>query len=161
MEAEQSGKRVLTETAPGPMLAKRNEPKPREQPMKHRQAAHPKGKSLHKQPIPTVTRVGNIIFSSALSGQDLMTGEMPKEAEKQIANAFANVKASVEEVGGAVGDIGKMTVFLADRNMREIVNKYWLAMFPDEHDRPVRHTIGGPLAGDAIIQIEFIAVVEK
>jgi len=129
--------------------------------MKHRVAAHPKGKSLHKQPIPTVTRVGNMIFCSAISGMDLETGEMPKDAEKQIANAFANVKASVEEVGGTTSDIGKMTVFLADRNMREIVNKYWLAMFPDQHDMPVRHTIGGPLAGDFIIQIEFIGVVEK
>ncbi len=129
--------------------------------MTHRVAGHPKGKSLHKQPIPTVARVGNIIFSSAISGMDLNTGDWPKDAEQQIANAFANVKASVEEVGGTVGDIGKMTVFLADRNMRDIVNKYWLAMFPDEHNRPVRHTIGGPLGGDFVIQIEFIAVVEK
>jgi len=30
--------------------------------MAHRISAHPKGKSLHKQPIPTVTRVGNMIF---------------------------------------------------------------------------------------------------
>jgi 2-iminobutanoate/2-iminopropanoate deaminase len=129
--------------------------------MKHRHGAHPKGKSLHSQPFPTVTRVGNMIFSSALSGTDLATGQAPKEPEKQIENAFINVKACVEEVGGTVGDIGKMVVYLADRNMREIVNKYWVAMFPDEHDRPVRHTIGGPLPGEFIIQIEFIAVTEK
>jgi 2-iminobutanoate/2-iminopropanoate deaminase len=129
--------------------------------VKHRQAAHPKGKSLHKQPIPTVARVGNMIFSSAISGMDIVTGEVPKDPEKQIENAFANAKASVEAVGGTVGDIGKMTVFLADRNMRDVLNKYWLAMFPDEHGRPVRHVIGGPLAGDFIVQIEFVAVAQK
>ena len=129
--------------------------------MKRRQSGHPKGKSLHKQPIPTVTRVGNIIFSSAISGMDLASGDTPSDPEQQIANAFANVKASVEEVGGTVGDIGKMTVFLADRKMRDIVNMHWLAMFPDEHDRPVRHTLGAPGAADFIIQIEFIAVVGK
>jgi len=133
----------------------------REPAMKHRQGAHPKGKPMHKQPFPTVTRVGNMIFSSALSGTDLATGELPKDAEKQIEHAFANVKACVEEVGGTVGDIGKMVVYLADRNMREVVNKYWVAMFPDEHDRPVRHTIGGDLPGGFIIQIEFIAVTQK
>jgi enamine deaminase RidA (YjgF/YER057c/UK114 family) len=133
----------------------------RETAMKHRQGAHPKGKPMHKQPFPTVTRVGNMIFSSALSGTDLSTGELPKDAEKQIEHAFANVKACVEEVGGTVGDIGKMVVYLADRNMREVVNKYWIAMFPDEHDRPVRHTIGGELPGGFIIQIEFIAVAQK
>jgi hypothetical protein len=41
------------------------------------------------------------------------------------------------------------------------VNKYWLAMFPDEHDRPVRHVIGGPLAGEFIVQIEFVAVTQN
>src|SRR5262249_9192026 len=88
----------------------------RETAMQHRQGAHPKGKPMHKQPFPTVTRVGNMIFSSALSGTDLATGELPKDAEKQIEHAFANVKACVEEVGGTVGDIGKMVVYLADRN---------------------------------------------
>jgi len=86
---------------------------------------------------------------------------VPADPETQIANAFANVKASLEAVGGTTGDIGKMTVFLADRNMRDLVNKPWLAMFPNEHDRPVRHTIGGPLGGNFIIQIEFVAVVEN
>src|ERR1700749_403003 len=112
----------------------------RETEMQHRQGAHPKGNPMHKQPFPTVPRGGKVIFSSALSGTNWDTGELQKEAEKQIEHAFANVKACVEEVGGTVGDIGKMVVYLADRNMREVVNKYWGEMFPDEHDRPVRHT---------------------
>ena len=129
--------------------------------MSRRRSAHPPGKPMHKQPIPTVARVGNMIFSSAISGTDLKTGEVPSDPEAQIRNAFANMKASVEAVGGTVADIGKLEVLLKDRNMRDIVNKYWLEMFPDEHDRPVRHTGGAPGAADFVIQLEFIAVVEK
>ena len=127
--------------------------------MSQRRSAHPPGKPMHKQPIPTVTRVGNMIFSAAISGMDLKTGETPQDPEQQIRLAFENMKASVEVVGGTVGDIAKLTVFLKDRSMRDMVNKYWLFMFPDEHDRPVRHTAGAPGAADFIIQLEFIAVL--
>jgi hypothetical protein len=32
-------------------------------------------------------------------------------------------------------------------------------VFPDAHDRPVRHTVGGPLPGNYVIQLEFVAVL--
>jgi enamine deaminase RidA (YjgF/YER057c/UK114 family) len=127
--------------------------------MAKRRSDHPAGKPLHQQPIPSVCRVGNMIFSGAISGIDRTTGELPPDAETQIANAFDNLKACVEVAGGTLGDIGKLTVFLADRDQRTIVNKHWLALFPDEHDRPARHTVGGALPGGYVIQMEFVAVV--
>lgn len=129
--------------------------------MARRRSANPPGKPLHRQPIPTVVRIDNMIFSGAISGMDRTTGETPKDLDTEIANAFANVKASIEQVGGTMDDIAKLTVFMTDRNQRDIVNKHWLKAFPDENDRPVRHTIGGPLGGDFRIQLEFVAVVRS
>jgi enamine deaminase RidA (YjgF/YER057c/UK114 family) len=127
--------------------------------MGKRKSACPPGKPLHKQPIPTVVRSGNMIFSSAISGMDLATGEVPGDPEKQIGHAFHNMKAAVETVGGKVDDIVKVTVAIQDRKLRDIVNRYWLEMFPDENDRPVRHSISGPEGGGGLIQLEFVAVV--
>ena len=128
--------------------------------MAARQSFHPPGKPMHaKQPIPAATRVGNVIFSSAISGMDRSTGQTPADAETQIRNAFENVKATVEAAGASIEAIGKVVVFLRDRDTREIVNKYWVAMFPDDHSRPVRHTVGAPANPDFAIQLEFIAVV--
>jgi len=42
---------------------------------------------------------------------------------------------------GTPDDIIKMTVWITDRSLREIMNRHWVAMFPDPHSRPARHTL--------------------
>lgn len=113
----------------------------------------------HPQPFPTAVRVGNMIFSSAVGGHDPVTREAADGKEAQIAQAFANVRKIVETGGGTVGDIGKIVVYLKDKKDRDLVNAEWVKMFPDENDRPVRHTVSAELPGKLIIQLEFIAVV--
>lgn len=114
---------------------------------------------LHNQPFPAAVRIGNMIYSSAISGMDKETNKVPDDPQAQIRNAFANVATIVAAGGGTTGDIAKMQVFLADRDMRPMVNEEWVKMFPNEDDRPVRHTIGGPLPANYIIQLEFVAVI--
>ncbi len=113
----------------------------------------------HAQPFPTAVRLGNMIFSSAVGGHDPKTQEVPEGKEAQIAQAFANMRTIVEAGGGTTGDIGKVVVYLRDRKDRDIVNVEWIKMFPEEGDRPVRHTVGADLSGKRVIQLEFIAVV--
>ena len=113
----------------------------------------------HPQPFPTAVRVGNVIFSSALSGKDAVSGETSDDLETQVAQAFTNMRRVVEEGGGSPGDIGKVVVYLKDRKHRDVVNQEWIKMFPQESDRPVRHTIASDLGGKMQIQLEFIAVV--
>lgn len=113
---------------------------------------------LHAQPFPAAVRLGPFIFSSAISGMDAATQKVPDDARAQIRNAFANMEAIVEAGGGSTGDIAKVQVFLADRELRPMVNEEWIVMFPEEGDRPVRHTIGGPLPSNYIIQLEFTAI---
>ncbi len=113
----------------------------------------------HPQPFPTAVRVGNMIFSSAVGGHDPKTRKAPEGKEAQIAQAFANVRAIVEQGGGTVGDIAKVVVYLKDKGDRELVNPEWVKMFPDEQDRPVRHTVSADLPGSLVIQLEFIAVI--
>jgi len=117
------------------------------------------GVRLHRQPFPAAVRKGNMIFSSAVPGMDRATGKVPDDARTQIRNAFDNVMTLVENAGATLEDIVKVQVFLKDRDMRPMVNELWETLFPDEHSRPVRHTIGGPLPDNFVIQIEFVAVV--
>lgn len=115
----------------------------------------------HTNPIPTAVRIGNMVFSSALFGQDPETHELPDDPAAQVANAFRAVRRVMEEAGGSVSDIGKMTVYLRDMQIRQAVNTEWLKMFPDDDDRPVRHAVPMSGAGNALIQIEIIAVLES
>jgi 2-iminobutanoate/2-iminopropanoate deaminase len=113
----------------------------------------------HKNPIPAATRIGNLVFSSAVGGEDPGTRELPDDPETQIANTFLTIRAIMREAGGTVDDIGKMSVYLADKSNRKRVNPHWLAMFPDEDSRPVRHTTEKKLPPGRHIQVEFIAVL--
>lgn len=120
-----------------------------------------KGKGIpsHPQPFPTAIRIGNMVFSSAIGGHDPETRQPPKEKEAQITQAFVNMRAIVETAGGTVDDIGKVVVYLRDKGDRDLVNAEWTRMFPDDDDRPVRHTVTSDLPGRLFIQLEFVAVL--
>jgi 2-iminobutanoate/2-iminopropanoate deaminase len=125
--------------------------------MSRRQSIHIKG-FTHLNPIPNATRTGNILMSGVIVGFDPGTRNMPAALDKQLANMFAHVKEIVETAGGTTDDIIKMTVWLKEPSKRDELNKVWVAMFPDEHTRPSRHTL--PLIGDsnALAQCDVTAV---
>lgn len=115
--------------------------------------------SKHGNPIPTGTRVGNMLFSSGIMGADPATGVLPKEADAQVSFAFRNMDSLLAAAGASLGDVGKVTVFVTDPSTRALINREWLARFPDAHDRPARHTIVKELAGGMLVQLEIIAVI--
>lgn len=112
----------------------------------------------HRNPIPVAVKIGNMVFSGAVAGTD-EHGLTPAEPEAQIAQAFRNIQRIVEAAGGTVADIAKVDVVLRDMAHREYVNRAWLTLFPDEHDRPARHTTRADLPGDLLIQLEVTAVL--
>ena len=61
--------------------------------------------------------------------------------------------------GGTPEDIVKCTVFVQDRAIRPVVNKYWVEMFPDAASRPARHTLPTELQGGTQLQLEIMAVL--
>jgi 2-iminobutanoate/2-iminopropanoate deaminase len=126
--------------------------------MAQRKSIHIKGME-HGAPIPNGAVLGNIVFSSAISGKDAATGVLSPDPDEQAAAMFRNLRLFMERAGGSPADIGHMTVFLKDEKYRESVNKAWLKMFPDEHDRPARHAIKAELRGEILFQIEVIAVL--
>ncbi|HZD39542.1 MAG TPA: RidA family protein [Terriglobales bacterium] len=113
----------------------------------------------HSAPIPNGVVIGNMIFSSAISGKDVETGALSPDADEQAQTMFRNLRLFVEKAGGTPEQIAHMTVFLREEKYRDSVNKAWLKMFPDEHDRPARHAVKAELRGDVLFQIEIVAVL--
>jgi len=58
----------------------------------------------HNAPIPTGARVGNVICTSAISGKDAATGELPPGADAQAAHAFRNLASVLSAGGGSVAE---------------------------------------------------------
>jgi 2-iminobutanoate/2-iminopropanoate deaminase len=116
----------------------------------------------HENPIPAATRIGPLIMSSGIFPRDPATGQPPDGLEEQCAMLFANIRRVVECAGGTTDDIVKITVWAKDRKTKAFVNKEWLAMFPDPHSRPARHTlVYNELPGNMLIQCDLTAYVER
>lgn len=112
----------------------------------------------HKNPIPHVSRTGNMIFSGGIIGYD-SDGNIPETLEEQTKCAFANMRKMVEGSGATLEDVAHVTVFLKTRANREPVNREWVALFPDEHSMPARHAVKSDLDDPMQIQLEFVAVL--
>jgi len=113
----------------------------------------------HGAPIPNGVVMGNLVFSSAVSGKDAKTGVLSSDADEQAEAMFRNLSLFMENAGGTPENIAYMKVYLKEEKYRDSVNKAWLKMFPDEHDRPARHAVKAELRGEVLFQIEVIAVL--
>ena len=126
--------------------------------MAKRKSFHIKGME-HGAPIPNGAAIGNMVFSSAISGKDAKTGVLSPDPDEQAAAMFRNLSLFMETAGGSPANIAYMKVYLKEEKLRDSINKAWIKMFPDEHDRPARHALKADLRGEVLFQIEVIAVL--
>ena len=112
----------------------------------------------HTNPIPAASRVGPLVVSSIIPARDPGTEHIPEEPEAQVANLFAHVGAMLDAAGAGWGDVVKMTFYVPDLALREVINGPWAARYPDPASRPARHT---QLAagGAGTISCDFLAYV--
>ena len=114
----------------------------------------------HTNPIPGACRIGPFFITSGVSGKDPKTNAFPDGIEAQCVQMFANLRALLDAGGARPEDVIKLTVWLKDKALRPHLNKQWLAMFPDAHSRPARHTFAGPdLDPPMLVQCEAMAVI--
>ena len=114
----------------------------------------------HDAPIPMGVRVGNMVFSSGIAGKDPADGSLPPDPARQAELMFLNVRTLLERAGATLDDVAHLTVWVKDNAYREHLNREWLEAFPDEDDRPARHTLVSDLRGGMLIQCELVAVLE-
>jgi len=124
-----------------------------------RQSFNIPGANHGTTPIPSATRVGNMLFSSGLMGADPLTGELSADAQAQVKQAFLNLDAVLNTAGSCLGDVAHLTVSLVDISIRDHVNREWLQRFPDPNSRPARHTNVKDLRAGMLVQLEVVAVI--
>jgi 2-iminobutanoate/2-iminopropanoate deaminase len=116
----------------------------------------------HVNPIPSASRCGPFVVSGAISGTDPETGKVPADLDEQCRLMFENVRRVMAAAGGSPDDIVKMTVWITDRSLREIMNRHWVVMFPDPQSRPARHTLTSrDFTAPMQIQCDLMAVISE
>lgn len=112
----------------------------------------------HRNPIPVCVTLGDLILPSVIGGMNAKTGSTSPDPQKQVEQAFLNMKEIVEAAGGSTDGIGKIIFYLQDMKFRDFVNVEWLKMFPNDNNRPARHVIKAEhLTGNTVIQMDVIA----
>jgi 2-iminobutanoate/2-iminopropanoate deaminase len=113
----------------------------------------------HTHPIPNACRIGPFLASGSIFGTDPATGKIPPGIDVQCGLLFQNVRRIVEAAGGSAENILKLSFYVRDKSLREHINKEWLAMFPDPHSRPARHTFQTTdLAEGVLVTCDVMAV---
>ena len=116
----------------------------------------------HKNPIPAACRIGPLLESGSIQGNDPATGKPAASIEAQCRFMLDNVKKIVEAAGGSVADIAKLTVWMKDRSQRPALNVPWLEMFADASSRPARHTMHAPeLDMGKLVECSFTAWIDR
>lgn len=113
----------------------------------------------HANPTPAASRIGNMVYSAVIYGRDPQSQTVPADIEQQCRFMFGHMCAIVEAAGGSSEDIIKVTLWMADKSQRTVVNRHWEGLFPDPASRPARHTLDGHFDGNTLIQCTFIAVL--
>jgi len=128
--------------------------------MSNRKSIEVEGFSHGANPSPAASRVGNIVMTGGISGQDPATGKVPEDQAAQVALAFANLEKIIKGAGATLADVVKVGVSVKSFAMRDEINTQWLKYFPDEHSRPARHvTQYDHFGGTTAIQLEATAVI--
>lgn len=104
-------------------------------------------------------RVGNMLYLSGEIGTDPATGELaPGGVEAETHQIMKNIKANLEKYGSSMDEVVKCTVFMANPEDRNILNRVYRSYFGD--NPPARSGIGSMvLARDATAEIECMATV--
>ena len=86
-------------------------------------------------------------------------GEMPDSVHDEVANLFHYIREIMELAGRTTDDIAHFSVLLTDTEYKKVENVEWLKMFPDEYNRPARHSTVQKLREGLRVQIEMTAVL--
>ena len=111
-------------------------------------------------PIPMGARLGNLIVSSIITGTDPTTRELPADIEGQARVIFQNIQTLMEDAGGTVTDIARVSFFVQSKQQhRPPIDVEWEKMFPEGGYRPARIFLEVSPQGSPLIQCEVIGLM--
>lgn len=114
-------------------------------------------------PYSQAVRIGNIVALAGVCGDDPATGKIMGDGDIRIETKYAmeNLKATITAAGGCMNDIIKVRVFINDIKKMGDFNSVYTDYFEDGY-LPARVAMQIVcLAGEANLEIETDAVIER
>ena len=110
-------------------------------------------------PYSQAVRIGDLVFTSGQPGIDPATGQVAGDTfEAQARQAFANLRAVLEDAGSRMDLVAKVTCYVTDAGAFGVLN----ALFGDffQHSPPVRSTTVIALPRGLLFSIDAIAATD-
>ena len=115
-------------------------------------------------PIPMSAKIGNVLYSSGISGAPPFTGTTTpvQGLAPQIAIGQWGAETVLEQAGGSLNDLALLTVLVQDFDSIPIVQKHFNRLFPDKTDRPALKFIDWRMPqGQSHVQYHVTSVFEQ
>lgn len=110
-------------------------------------------------PYSQAVRIGDLVFTSGQPGIDPATGQVAGDTfEAQARQAFANLRAVLEDAGSRMELVAKVTCYVADAGAFGVLNALFAEYFPDSP--PVRSTPVIALPRGLLFSIDAIAMTD-
>lgn len=113
----------------------------------------------HRNPIPAACKIGPLLMSGSILPRRA-DGTSPPTLDEQCALMFRYVSEILEKAGGTTDHIVKINVAMREASDRAVLNKHWVAMFPDSANRPARHTETKDLPAGVLVQCDIVAMID-
>ena len=108
-------------------------------------------------PYSQAVRAGELIFTAGQPGIDPKTGAVAgDDFESQARQAFANLRAVLEDAGSGLDHVVRVTCFLTDASAFPMLNTLFTEYFPTSP--PVRSTPIVSLPKGLLFSIDAVAV---
>jgi 2-iminobutanoate/2-iminopropanoate deaminase len=103
-----------------------------------------------------IVRFGSLVFIGGTAGRHFVTKEMPPDIAGQTRQTLENIKICLEAAGTSLGNVLKMTCYLADLADRKAFDEMYISYFPV--NPPARACFAVAALGPGIkVEIETIA----
>jgi reactive intermediate/imine deaminase len=132
----------------------------REEGVMSRQAIQTNAAPAAIGPYSQAIRVGETVFLSGQIGLDPATGSLRDGTEAQARQVFANLQAVAAAAGGALDDMVKVTLLLADMADFARVNDIMAGFFNAPYPARATYQVAG-LPRGARVEVEGILVLKQ
>ncbi len=104
-----------------------------------------------------LVEIGDIVFSSTISGADPETGRLSPEPARQVELAFQNLRQLLVAASLSGDELGLIRIAVPSVAIRGDLASSWRAMFPGE-DRPAQRVDVYPMPEGQLVQLQVIGV---
>lgn len=107
-------------------------------------------------PYSQAIRAGDLVFVSGQTAVDVRTGKLAEGIEAQTRQVMENLKVVLAAAGASLGQVVKVTIFLARWDDFKAMNDVYATYFPAR--APARSVVQGPrIPEGTLVGLEAIA----